>query len=57
LIIRSKHGSSDRSTSSGKRKRKSVIFEERLDGIKSYEHNESTIRKRGLKIKEAVEVA
>jgi hypothetical protein len=32
------------------------MLEERLDGIKSYEHNESTIRNQGLKIKEAVEV-
>jgi hypothetical protein len=45
LIIMSKHGSSDRNASGGKRQRKSVILEEKLDVIKSYVHNESTIRK------------
>jgi hypothetical protein len=38
-----KHGSSDRSAADGKRQRKSITLEEKLDVIKKCEYNEHTV--------------
>jgi hypothetical protein len=43
VTILSKHGSNDRSGTGGKKQRKTIIVEEKLDVIRRYEHNECMV--------------